>query len=84
MSFAAPKSTYLMMPLWSRRMSGTGCQHDVSERACGWGRILTLWLDVAVGNLDLVQVRQTLEQLKRVDHDDLLVLNATMLKQIRE
>lgn len=44
----------------------------------------TLWLDVAMGNPKLMQVGQALEKLQRVDHDDLLVLDAPVLQQVGE
>ncbi|KAI6770089.1 hypothetical protein HG530_004718 [Fusarium avenaceum] len=41
-------------------------------------------LDVSVGNAALMQVDKTLEQLKRVNHDNLLIFDSTMLQEIRQ
>lgn len=76
MTLAAPKSTYLMTPLWSSRMSASVSLLS-SPQAPEKGA-LTLWLNVAMGNVALVKIRKTLEKLQRVNHDDLLVLDAAM------
>lgn len=41
---------------------------------------LTLWFDVAMGNFQVMQIHETLQQLKRIYHDDLLVLDTAVLK----
>ena len=53
MTLAAPKSTYLMTPLWSRRMSLVVL---VAVLRDGGIRELTLGLDVAMADAALVKV----------------------------
>lgn len=51
MTLAAPKSTYLMMPLWSSRISNNRL---VSKAANSRNAGLTLWLDVPMSDAALV------------------------------
>src|SRR6478735_2014638 len=77
-TLAAPKSTYLMIPLWSSRISATLL---VSAHLGVQDTPLTFGLDVSVGNAALMQIDKTLEQLKRIYHDDLLVFDSTMFQE---
>src|SRR5699024_2911512 len=78
-TLAAPKSTYLMMPLWFSRMSRFASQSVSVTRSLGQNVPLTLGLDVAVRDASLVQIHQALQQLQRVKDDDLLVLDPPVL-----
>lgn len=60
-TLAAPKSTYLMMPLWSRSTSAKSIRFD--SRAELRMHKLTFWFDVTMGDLDLMKVSKAFEKL---------------------
>lgn len=53
MTLAAPKSTYLITPAWSRRISAM----EVSHEKDGENMRHTVWLNVTMYNTTLVQIR---------------------------
>ena len=84
-TLAAPKSTYLITPLWSRRMSGTERLASVpTADLCKLVRLgrhrLTLRLDIPVRDVAGVEVRQPFQKLKCVDLNDRLILNPPVFK----